>query len=175
MNPGRRDTFHEIRDTGPKTDQLITGGLLPMHHTPRHIVTAQSTYSVGNSEDTVTHRELASTAGKLFSESDLASVSSRECSGIDSPIDPSYWIIILGSDLVERTIKKAVGPGGSYRKRMARLRYGIRKLSPSLKLPYRLIREILGSEPSMVKRAVAISCDSDDLLNALRRYKSSSM
>lgn len=173
MNPGSLETFRDIRVTGPLNDQSLTGGLLPYHRFGVHNVSQQNPYRVRfcpELPDTEAVNNYNVMFPALSSESNSPSEYSMDLTveHVASIISDRDWIVSHGDKLVIKTIRKAVGPGGSHRKRMARLRYGFRKLDPRLKLPYSLLREMLGSSLSTVRRAVTISSNTDELKSALR-------
>lgn len=173
MNPGSLETFRNIRVTGPLNDQSLTGGLLPNHRNGVHNVSHQNPNRVRfctGLQDTDVESSYNVMFPTLSSESNSPSEYSMDMTAehVVSVISDHDWIISHGDKLVIKTICKAVGPGGSYRKRMARLRYGFRKLDPKLKLPYSLLREMLGLSLSTVKRAVTISSNTEELKSALR-------
>lgn len=174
MNPGSHETFRDIWRTDRRTDHAMHGGLYSLVTTsPSALHRAENPYFVGGSVgihnvDKVPgpyRVRIGSPDGSSFSSvassSGTTEVTLSACSSQD-------WIISLGDKQVIKIISKAVGPGGSYRKRMARLRYGFRTAYPGLKLPYRLLREILGSSLSRVRRAVTISSNTDELIHAMR-------
>jgi hypothetical protein len=172
MNPGSTDTFRNSRVTGPLSDHSLSGGRLPVHRPDRHIVpTSSNPYFVdigSRSETSQVPSGSYLVTPFRFSTSSSSRIKVTQLPVYDKLTGSQDWILQLGVKLVNKTICKAVGPGGSYRKRMARLRYGFRKIAPKLKLPYCLMRDILGSSLLAVKRATTMSSNTDEMIRALR-------
>lgn len=173
MNPGNHETFRDIWRTPRRTDHAMHGGCDSLvTTTPAALQQDENPYFVGGPIKPHNVREVLNCYKVQLdsSESEFSSVESSVGTAETSlsPIGSRDWIVSLGDKQVIKIISKAVGPGGPYRKRMARLRYGFRTACPGLKLPYCLLKELLGSSLSRVRRAVTISSNTDELINALR-------
>jgi hypothetical protein len=172
MNPGSIETFQNSKVTGLPNDHSMNGGKLPVHQLGRHNVSSSSNpylVNMGSGGEVRQVRQNLYTIKVPSLSVDLPSSITRV---VLPPVNDKVtssddWIVQLGDKLVIKTISKAVGPGGSYRKRMARLRYGFRKIAPKLKLPYCLVRDILGSSLLAVKRATTMSSNTDEMISAL--------
>lgn len=165
MNPKADSTFCRAGRTGPITDQssMNDGDLNPLHSL------SNAGYNVSTCKSEVSSQ----------CDSDLSD-SGTEISGrysLASPVRPDDWLVLTDDNKIIKLIKTALKSNGSRQKRLARLAFGFRKEFQKeglkVKLPYRLLKEILGSSLSIVKRATAISYRTEDFIRNLKEMKDS--
>jgi len=157
MNPDATSTFYEARRTGPKTEHnsMNYADLNPLHSKSSNCSATGNNLPLG--------KEAAPEESSETMSESLYDKLKR------------FWICYMNKTDFLNIVEVAHRSRGSMRKRRSRLAYGFRKKfreqGQGIKLPYRFLVGILGSELSIVQRASIISFGTDDFLLKLKELK----